>query len=188
MKKIFTIAVATMIAATSFAQKGSMFVYGNVGLNSTKSPSEFKSNSFELTPGIGYNLNKDWSIGLAFDVKSAKGTTGAGVDVTKSSTFAFGPFLRYTKNLSSTFSLYGQFSAMFGTDKDGVTVESKTTTMNLGVIPAVMVHVSKAVAINLSFGGLTYGTFKGDYSGAKTASSFDFNFGKNTMIGLQFNL
>ena len=190
MKKIFTIAVATMIAATSFAQKGSMFVYGNVGLNSTKFANESKTSSFELTPGIGYNLNKDWSVGLAFNLMSNKSTNSLGTDVSKSSTFAFGPFVRYTKNLSSTFSVYGQFDAMFGTDKSGVTpaTESKTTTMNLGVTPAVMVHVSKAVAINLSFGGLTYGTSKGDYSGAKTASSFDFNFGKNTMIGLQFNL
>ena len=186
MKKIFTIAIATLVASTSFAQKGSIFAYGNVGLLSSKSASEAKSNSFQIAPGIGYNLNKSWSVGLAFDLMSDNEKSPTGTEIDKNSGFAFGPFVRYTKNLSSTFSVYGQFDAMFGTAKLGLT-EAKTNAMKLGVTPAIQAHVSKALAINLSFGGLSYETTKADVSGAKTASGLNLNFGKNTAIGLQFN-
>jgi hypothetical protein len=186
MKKILTIAIATLVAGTSFAQKGSIFAYGNIRLSSTKFPNEAKTSSFEFTPSIGYQFDKSWSAGLAFHLMSNKQKNSVGTETGKNSMFAFGPFVRYTKNLSSMFSVYGQFDAMFGTEKAGLT-EAKTTTMNLGVTPAIQAHVTKSLAINLSFGGLSYATSKADFTGAKTASGLDFNFGKNTAIGLQFN-
>jgi hypothetical protein len=89
--------------------------------------------------------------------------------------------------LSNTFSIYGQLDAMFGSSKTGVAVETKTNMMNIGVTPAIMVHVSKSVAMNFSFGGLSYESSKVDAAGANTESTLGLNFGKNTMLGLQFN-
>ncbi len=186
MKKIFTIAIVTLIAGTSFAQKGSILVYGNASLSSSKDAAKNKTSVSQLMPGIGYQFDKNWTAGLAFDLMSSKSKTDAGTEYAKSSNFAVGPFVRYTKTLSSTFSVFGQFDAMFGSAKSGVTVETKTNTLNLGITPAVSVSVSKKMAMNFSFGGLNYATSKVDASGANTETDLNLTFGKTMNIGVQW--
>jgi hypothetical protein len=185
MKKIFAIAVATLIAGTLFAQKGSILVYGNASMTSSKDDAKNKTTVSQRMPGIGYQFNKNWTAGLAFDLMNSKSKTDAGTEFAKKSNFSVGPFVRYTKNLSSTFSVFGQLDAMFGTSKSGVAVETKTNTMNLGVTPAVSVHVTKKMAMNFSFGGLSYATSKVDLAGANTESDLNLTFGKTTNIGVQ---
>ena len=75
---------------------------------------------------------------------------------------------------------------MFGSRKTGVLVETKTNTMNIGVTPAVSVHVTKRMAMNFSFGGLSYVTSKADVAGANTETAFGLTFGKSTNIGVQW--
>lgn len=186
MKKVFAIAIAALVAGTSFAQKGSILVYGNATLVTSKDAGKNKSNTFDLAPGVGYQVDKNWTAGLGFSLSSSNVKSDAGTELSKNSGFAFGPFVRYTKSLSSTFSVFGQFDAMFGTSKSGVAVETKTNTMNLAVTPAVSVNVSKRMAMNFSFGGLGYGTSKADVSGANTTSSLYLTFGRSANIGVQW--
>lgn len=186
MKKIFTVLAIGLASFGANAQKGSILVYGNAGLSSSKDAAKNKTSTSQLMPGIGYQFNKNWTAGLAFDLMSSKTKSDAGTELAKSSNFAVGPFVRYTRSLSSTFSVFGQFDAMFGSGKTGVAVETKTNTLNLGITPAVSVNVSKKMAMNFSFGGLSYATSKVDAANANTETDLNLTFGKTMNIGAQW--
>lgn len=186
MKKVFAIAVATIITATSFAQKGGIFAYGNLGFSSSTDAAKNKSSYTVIAPGVGYNLDKNWAVGVSLGLSSSSVKNDAGTELSKGNNFQAGAFARYTKSLSNIFSVYGQLDAMMGQNKTGVGVETKTNSFSVGVTPAVQVNVNKHWAMNLSFGGLMYNSSKIE-NAANSSSNFIFNFGSNSTIGIQYN-
>jgi Outer membrane protein beta-barrel domain len=94
MKKIFMVAVATILIQAGFAQvnKGQWLVGGNAGFSSSKL-GEFKSTSIEFSPDAGYFFIDNFAGGLRFNVQSVKQEIGS-VDEKASSTM-IAPFVRY---------------------------------------------------------------------------------------------
>lgn len=88
MKKILMTLVAVAMATTMNAQ---WYVGGTVGYNYTKDKNtDVKSNTFVITPELGYNLNEKWAVGMKIGYAYNK------VDDAKSNEFVVNPYARYT--------------------------------------------------------------------------------------------
>lgn len=188
MKKlVLATLLVTGVIASANAQKGSVLVYGTVGFNTTESkPSGIKTSSFSLNPGIGYQFSNNWTLGVAGGIMSSKYETG--LLENKSSGYAVGPFIRYTKTLTGPFAFFTQLDAQYmsTTDKPAGGGETKTTGFQLGLTPAIGINVYKGLALNFSFGSLNYATEKVKGTSNKS-SGFGLNFGSQANIGISKN-
>jgi len=190
MKKLFLTLLAAGSMAAVNAQSGSILVYGNLGFNSGQDASKTKTSGFNINPGVGYQLDKMWTVGLAGGYTSNTTTpNGGSKDVTSS--MQIGAFLRHTHHISDIFSVYAQLDLayMSGNEKVGSTdvPGAKWTGFGAMITPAVSVNVGKCWALNFSFGGLGY--MSQNYSGtpSSTTSSFSFTFGQTANIGISKN-
>ena len=85
MKKIVLTMMAAMVAVVMDAQ---IYAGGSVGFQ-TVSHDGNSTTAFTLKPEVGYNLNEDWAIGMAF------GYSEKGKDESKVKTFIINPYVRY---------------------------------------------------------------------------------------------
>jgi len=184
MKKLVLGAVLmTGIALASQAQKGSILLYGNVGVSSTKEADDDKTSSFNINPGVGYQFTDNWTAGVNLGYGQTKyNPSGIGATST-SKDYNAGVFARYTKPLGSIFSIFGQANVGYvGTDFDG----GKSNGFGANVFPAVALNVHNGFALNFSFGGISYETTK--VKGAsESRNAFALNFGQQAHIGISKN-
>ena len=166
------------------AQMGSVLVGGNINLSSNKvpsSPNDIKETSLDFNPTIGYQFSNNWTAGLVADIKTIK-YTGSANTVSKDNSFGIGPFVRYTKNLSNVFAVYGQLQGVFGSANNG---GSKSTQANVSAFPAIFINVKNGFGLNFTVGGIGYSSTKP--SGERATSSFNLTFGQSVGIGISKN-
>lgn len=189
MKKIILASLLMAgLAVTANAQKGSVLLYGNVGLGTSKAePSDIKQTNFSLNPGIGYQFNNNWTIGVAGGISTGKSESGTIAN--KYNSFVAGPFLRYTKTLSPTFFFFSQLDAQYSssTSKPALSAETKYTGFTVGITPAIGAKVYKGMALNFSLGSIAYSTQKLKGSPNKN-SGFSVGFGNQANMGVSVNL
>src|SRR5258705_971895 len=118
MKKVLVAALALVsLTQAAKAQKGSVLLYGNLNVTSTKDENDSKSSEFSVAPGIGYQFNDNWTAGVNLGVNGSKDEINNSGNYNKTSGFAAGPFIRYTKTLGNIFSIYGQGNFNYTTAK-----------------------------------------------------------------------
>lgn len=189
MKKIvgLTIVMAGLVVSV-IAQKGSVLLYGNVGFSSVKEASNDKETRITVLPGLGYQFNDSWTVGIQGGIVSNKIENETNNFEIRDNTVQIGHFLRYTKDLSNVFFVFGQLDASFVSNKNeeiGVN-ETKATGCNIGLTPAVGVNVKNRFALNFSFGGLGFSTLKVD-GAINSSSAFGLTFGQIVNIGISKN-
>lgn len=198
MKKILVLALVILsVGSIATAQTGSVLLYGRAGVSSTKNnATDVKTSQIIFNPGIGYQFNANWAVGAEVGVESAKSesTTGAVTTTIKEPAFAVGPFLRYTKSLSSLFNVYGQLNLNYLSGKTTTEINtpssSNTSRWNgfgAKFTPALSINVNNGCALTFDVGGIEYRTRKGTASGSKSYNEFDLNFGRAISIGLLKN-
>jgi hypothetical protein len=204
MKKTIVLLLLSLGVTTfSFAQKGSFLLYGNVtyesNTNNNRQPSpgseSSKSDIFNLTPGIGYQFNGNWTAGLVL------GYTHTGSSTTNSANsssndldeYGIGPFLRYSHSITSWVSVYGQFQAEYQTEGktnayDATPPFSLVAQHQLAfyLYPAFFFPIKNGLGLNLSFGGVTYTTTHVNTVG-NVGSQFNLTFGSSGTIGISKN-
>lgn len=178
MKRTFLIAMFAFAGFTVQAQSNSILVYGNLGINSSKSAADVKTNSFSFSPAVGYQWNDHWTGGVNF--KTTSGKTGS--PEIKSSSFGAGPFIRYAYPLSDIFAVYGQFNANYVSSK---VAGIKGNGVEGTIFPAIGVNLKNGFALNFNFGSLGFGTNK--VKGESSSSSFGLNFGSGAGFGISKN-
>ena len=205
MKKIFIIVALAMVSFAN-AQKGTILLAGSVGVEGTKNTvgtNENKSTTFNFSPKVGYQFTDNWTLGVEASIEGSKdeSTTvnGGGIVITsttKTTGIKVGPFVRYTKPLSETFSAYVDMGIGFNSGKR--TVESpvppfgtvsttqKGNGVYVGVTPAIFINVKKNFGLNFSIGGLGYETFNLSNNQGDN-NHFYFNFGQTVNIGISKN-
>lgn len=194
MKKLILalLAVSTITAAN--AQKNSILVYGSAGLNFNNDKSglsnypstvpntnvDVNTVNYHIAPGIGYQFNRNMTVGLQGGYASMK--TEQLVDRTmmklptavtsyKNNEWTIGAFYRYTKYLSSIFSVYGQvnagyvsgsiktvepgFAAVTGLPTT-ITTSGDYNGLQAELFPAFAINVHKGWALNFGFGGIKF--------------------------------
>jgi len=177
MKKLFLALLAAASITSASAQSQSILLYGNLSVSSQTQDNVTTSN-WNIAPGIGYQLNNNWTLGVNLAYGSSKDNSGTTV-----STWSAGPFARYTHAMGSMFYCFGQADLGFGgASSSGTSLESSVGIM---VWPAIGMNVGKGYALNFSLGGIGYSSMTPNGGTAQT--QFTLNFGQTMMIGLSKN-
>lgn len=164
MKKISIIALFAILGSYTYAQSNSLLVAGSIGYKSEPHEEHTRS-TFTFTPKVGYQFNNHWTAGLYSNYNMTKHG-----DEDATSSFAIGPFLRYTKSFNDVFGFYTDFSGGYksntATEKNGY---------ELGLTPAVYANIGKLFALTLSMGGINYSTLNSTGDEVKTFNLDLFN-------------
>ena len=194
MKKLLFAAMAVFAFGIANAQegdngsfsKGDIFISGSFGFGSQKYTAEgnYKENSFNVMPRVGYFVSENIALGLGLGYSSSSVQETENADKDKVNTIAAQAFGRYYFTPASQFSVFGQLSVEYASvDYDPVKVNG----FGVGLAPGVNYFLSKHFALEASWGILSYATAKADFDGAE--SSTDFNLGldlDNINLGLVY--
>ncbi|XZF13023.1 porin family protein [Chitinophagaceae bacterium MMS25-I14] len=190
MKKLLLSLVAVASIATANAQQGSILVYGNVGINSTKNTDKSNDLQWNINPGVGYQFTQHITAGLEGGYWS-NGHKDDGGKWASTKDFSIGAFGRYTQNLGQIFSVYGQLGAGYQNEHqsaDGKKVDqSDINGFYARFVPAVGVNVYHGFALNFSFGGIDFSSMKSTVSGSNARTDFGLTFGQQVNIGISKN-
>ena len=167
--------VAVAMATTMNAQ---WYVGGTVGYNYTKDKNtDVKSNTFVITPELGYNLNEKWAVGMKIGYAYNK------VDDAKSNEFVVNPYARYTfvKLDKVNFFVDGGFEYNY------VKVEDDSANgFGISFKPGVAVNLNEKVSFVAHVGNFGWASAKA--KNAKSVQSVDLGLNLTSVdFGLYFN-
>lgn len=159
--------------------KGDVFVTGALTFGSQKT-GDFKVNTFELAPSVGYFVSENIAIGATVGFQSLKADNGA-VDATNSGT-SFGAFGRYYFTPASKFSVFAELGFDYTTtdtefdanDGDVFASSFETKELGLGLGAGINYFVSSNFAIEAGLGVLGYSSNDNGGDGAEKTNSFGF--------------
>jgi opacity protein-like surface antigen len=154
---------------------GDVFVTGSIGIGS-ESTGDDKTNSFNISPKVGYFLMENIAVGGALGYTSGK-TESPGIPDVKTSEFSIGAFGRYYVTPASSFSIFGEVGVDYIHSKIEAATEDNSNAFRIGLAPGVNYFVSEHFALEAKFGILSYRTDKPDADGVEKTDSF--NFGLN---------
>ena len=152
MKKIFMVAVATILIQTGFAQvnKGQWLVGGNAGFSSTKW-GDFKTSTFQFAPDAGYFFINNFAGGLRVSVESTKVKLDGGDDATTSSTM-IAPFVRYYFLPSAQkVNVFADASYGFGSSKEEGSESQGISGFSINAGPAIFLSPNTALELTLGY-------------------------------------
>ena len=178
MKKILLSAMFAFAGIAAHAQSNSILVYGNLGINNSKSATDVKTKNFSFSPAVGYQWNDHWTGGVNLKTESWK----SGSPEVKTTSFGAGPFVRYAYPLSDIFAVYGQLNTNFITGK---TAGLKSSGFESTLFPAIGVNLKNGFALNFNFGSLGFSSSK--VKGQNKSNSFGLNFGSGAGFGISKN-
>ena len=192
MKKlILALLVAAGSIATANAQEPkSILLYGDVSLESTRNQDLSKHTKWDASPGVGYQFNHNWTLGLSISWGQDAIKDSTGVKNTDNS-YMVGPFARYSHYIrkSETFFWYAQFDfdyqGKYHTN-EGNPATAKQNGVYVGLYPALGVNFGRGVCLNFSIGGISYSTLK-NADVTYSTNTFKLDFGKTYHIGLSKN-
>ena len=199
MKKvIFTLAIALAAANLASAQKGSILLYGNITYShssntnsSTTGVQSDKSTALSIAPGIGYQFSDNWTVGLNLGyAHTGNSYTTSTTQTSDVDQYIVGPFLRYSRPLTSWVSLYGQFDAEYqlqGKTYQYSTEGNQQHQLFFDVYPALFFPVKNGFGLNVSFGGVDYASSRVSGISGTKGSTFNLTFGQAAMIGVSKN-
>jgi hypothetical protein len=214
MKKLVLafLAVGAIASAQAQQKAGSILLYGNAGLNAVRNvndiPSqigpdvETKDIEWNVTPGVGFQFDKNWTVGVNFDISGNTSTqnnnSGLGDIKDRYTQFVVGPFLRYHMPLGRTFFSFFQLNTGYLTKKriqenPGLAdVEDRYNGFNVNFTPAIGVNLTRKVALNFGIGGLGYKGVVINYddanAGERRENNFYVTFGQQFHWGVSVNL
>ena len=182
MKKIMMTLAAIAVAATMNAQ---VYVGGSLGFN-TSSHDGNTNSSVTLLPEIGYNLDENLAVGIAFGYGQTKNTVeqnNVEVSVTNKK-FIINPYARYTFVKFDKVNVFVDGGLEY-VHKDNA--GSKNNTFGIGVRPGVAVNLNDKLSFVSHFGWLGYSNSKDDYDGAKATNTFGFELNSAVSFGMYYN-
>lgn len=152
MKKIFMVAVATILIQAGFAQvnQGQWLAGGNASFSSAKY-GEVKTTSFEFAPNAGYFFIDNFAGGIRFNIQSVKEKFGTMEE--KASSTSIAPFVRYYfLPASQKVNVFADASYGFGSMKfdEGESVNINGYSIMAG--PAIFLSPNTALEVTLGYG------------------------------------
>lgn len=206
MKKLILALLAVATVGSASAQKNSILVYGNAGVNWAKTDNGAASTNegtdWNITPGVGFQFNNHLTVGLQGGYGSNKNVATAPLSkITNTDReWQAGAFFRYTQSLNPTFNFWTQLDLGYISGKgsaetittniSGATSVVSTSDMYNGfqamLTPAIGVNVHKGLALNFGIGGLGYRTVSYDKA-PTTMNNFVVTFGQQFNVGISKN-
>jgi outer membrane protein len=172
---------------------GDMFLSGALGY-STTSTGDISESQFRIAPRIGFFVSNNIALGLELGYitttsdETYEGPFGPQIYQVENNTFAIGGFGRYYATPANDFSIFGQLSIAYASSKTEISIAGvdsyKATGFDFGLAPGLSYFVSDNLALEATFGILSYTTAKPDFEGAESTDAFelgidlnDINFG-----------
>lgn len=217
MKKLILALLAVTSISAANAQKNSILVYGDVGVNfdntdngSKGTPMSVKNTNWNVSPGIGYQISNHITLGLQGGYWSSKTesknawTPAPPSSITLANSWRewqIGAFGRYTMPLGGIFSMWTQLNASYVSGKTSMDTVGFNGISATPFVAAVedtyngfQATLTPALAINvhnglaLNFGIGGIGFRTVSYDKAPTTqSSFMFTFGQQINVGISKN-
>ena len=191
MRKLILALLAMGTIATANAQEPkSILLYGDATLATNRDATLYKTTNWDAAPGIGYQFNHNWTLGLMISWGQNATKDSSGVKNTDN-LYKVGPFVRYSHYIrkSEIFFLYYQldfdYAGGYHTN-EGNPATFKHTGIYTGFYPAVGVNIGRGLALNFSIGGINYATDKVQDATYST-NTFNFTFGHQANVGLSKN-
>jgi opacity protein-like surface antigen len=150
-----------------------------------------KNFRFNINPGVGYQFNDNWTVGVTGSFGTNRAKPKGAKDWGYTNEYSAGAFMRYTLPLSKIFLFYSQLDALYigassGTTGTGVKPPS-TNGFRASLTPAIAIMVHQGFALNFGFGGVDFTTQK--VSGANSSdNSFNLTWGTQVNIGVSKNI
>ena len=180
MKKILMTLLVAAMAMTANAQ---FYVGGSVGVGSVKLGHNDAETTYKFVPEIGYNLNSDWALGVAFGYQKGacslgNGNYGQDVDT---ELLQINPYVRYTAVKSNVINVFVDGGVGIGSYKD------LGTQFQLGLRPGVAVNLNKSISFVAHVGFVGFDSFspKGDGNSSHNIG-VDLD-GNNVTFGMYIN-
>ncbi len=192
MKKLILalLVAAGAITSASAQEPKSILVYGDVNLQTIRDASLMKTTMWDASPGVGYQFNHNWTLGLSISWGQYATKDSAGTKNTDNM-YRVGPFARYSHYIrkSETFFWYGQFDFDYAGGyhtNEGNPATAKHNGIYTGIYPALGINVGRGFCMNFSIGGLNYSTDKLQDATYST-NTFNFTFGHMVNFGISKN-
>lgn len=172
MKKIFMTLVAAVIAVSASAQ---VYVGGGVGVSAIDADG-FDVTSYKLVPEIGYNLDNDWAVGIAFGWEGA--TKGA------PKTIEVNPYARYTFVHSKLVNVFVDGGVAY---KHAYNANNDEDLFSIGFKPGISVNLSDKLSFVTHVGFLGWEQDKDNAADTKVSAWSAGLEGNNITFGLYYN-
>ena len=191
MKKLILALLASGTIATANAQEPhSILLYGDVSLSTARNANLIKTTTWDASPGVGYQFNHNWTLGLAIMWGQDATKDSAGHKSTYNN-YGVGPFCRYSHYIgkSETFFWYSQLDFQYRGGyytSGGNPADFKHNGVYVGLYPALGINVGRVLCLNFSVGGVSYSTDKYDVATYRT-NEFNFWFGHQMNVGISKN-
>jgi len=191
MRKLILALLAMGTIATANAQEPkSILLYGDVNLNTDRQASLLKITDWNASPGVGYQFNHNWTLGLNVSWGQHAEKDSAGIRVTDNM-YRVGPFVRYSRYIrkSETFFWFAQWDFNYAggyTTSEGNPAFAKHTGIWTRLFPALGINVGRGLALNFNVGGLSYSSDKFE-NATYSRNEFNLNFGRQFNFGLSKN-
>jgi hypothetical protein len=199
MKKLILALLAVSAFGTANAQKNSILVYGNLGINTAKTDngngSESRNLNWNINPGVGYQFTNCLTIGLQGGINSQfSETRNSPVLNTWNRSAAeyrewqVGAFFRHTKHINNIFSVFAQLDLSYVSgqnvsENETRMVNNTTNTIvetviygydyyngfQANIAPMIAANIGNGLALNFGIGGLGYRTISYDAPKSPTA-------------------
>lgn len=191
MKKLICLfAISLGLGTAMNAQKNSVLLYGNVGLNTSKSPTDHATKDFNLSAGVGYQFSNNWTAGITGGYGTHRERPNGQNFWSVDDSYSIAPFLRYTRPLGSIFTVYNQVEfGYFGTASGATNINSRVNYNGVYgyMYPGIGINFAKGWALNFDLGGIGYSSYKLETSN-DAQRNFGFNFGQQVNAGLTWNI
>ena len=188
MKKLILLGAFVLSAVAAYAQQGSWYAGGVVGVTSNVSTSTAGAKTTDVDwafgPEVGTFLKDDIQLGIFLGVGggSVKDDNG---DISKYSSFSptiySRKFFKFTDNLSGFAGLYLHIISSSNTSYGGTTIESKTSGFGASLGAGVAYALSPRFTAVGQYGLLGFRSTSDKSNGADAGSDTSFGFGVNTV-------
>lgn len=205
MKKLILGLLAVTTIATADAQKNSILLYGNLGLNMENTdfgPTGPTNDwlAWNVNPGVGYQFSNHFTVGIqgSFGMRRSETTvllpTRDSVYTSTWTDWKAGVFGRHTYYINDMFMIWNQVDvsyeggSMKGESVAAITTSTEDTYTGFSAMytPAFAMNVYKGLALNFSFGGIGFSTNQWDIA-AVTNNKFNVTFGQQVNFGITKN-
>lgn len=178
MKKIMMTLVAVAMATTMNAQ---WYVGGSVGFGSVKHGDS--ESTYKFIPEVGYNLNDQWAVGVAFGYQKGDASFGNGNESINqdvlTETFTVSPYARYTVTSSDAVSVFVDGGIDYKSIKDNGSV------FGIGLRPGIAVKASDKLSFVAHLGFVGYENYSPKHGDSSNAFGLDLS--NNVSFGLYYN-
>ncbi len=177
MKKILMTIAAIAMAATMNAQG---YIGGTMGIGSLKVGDADAETSYKFLPEIGYNINSNWAVGVAFGwTKGDLNVLKNDVSVIGNRTTQVNPYVRYTFVHSKYFNVFSDLG--FGYAH----INGAGDAYGIGLTPGIALNLSEKVSFVTKFAYLGWqhaktNGVKSDFFGVDIDAT-------NVQFGLYYN-